>query len=310
MSGACYDALMARFGRQRLFFDIDHIGVGQDFVKVLEDAVTRCSVMLVVMGKRWPETGRVGSRRIDDPGDFVRMEVAAGLRREGLRVVPVLIQGAKMPTPASLPDELKELSRRNAIELSDVRWKDDVARLVTGLEDTVISAGPSSAGPLPPWVKWAGVAAASRCSAGAPTARSRHTPAPPRRRHRKQPRHGVADRDSEGRAGTDSVALTTHRPQCAGRRAEVAHRCRADAGRGATPGDAASGESEQYEVSYAFRSPSDGAGLSVMTARRAARTTSNSRRSASRRCACSPTASSISRCVGRRTTGWDVRAAA
>jgi hypothetical protein len=132
--GRLYDALAAHFGRQRLFFDIDHIAPGQDFVQVLESSLNRCSVLLVVIGKRWAGSGRVGTRRIDQPDDFVRLEVAAGLRRPDLRVIPVLIQGVRMPAPGSLPDDLKELARRNATELSDTRWKDDVVRLIASLD--------------------------------------------------------------------------------------------------------------------------------------------------------------------------------
>ena len=132
--GRLYDALVAHFGRQRLFFDIDHIAPGQDFVQVLDASLNRCSVLLVVIGKRWAGTGRVGGRRIDQADDFVRLEVAAGLRRKDLRVIPVLIQGMKMPSPASLPEDLKELARRNATELSDTRWKEDMARLIASLE--------------------------------------------------------------------------------------------------------------------------------------------------------------------------------
>jgi hypothetical protein len=132
--GRLYDALVAHFGRQRLFFDIDHIAPGQDFVQVLDASLNRCSVLLVVIGKRWAGTGRVGGRRIDQADDFVRLEVAAALRRQDLRVIPVLIQGTKMPSPASLPDDLKDLARRNATELSDTRWKEDIARLIASLE--------------------------------------------------------------------------------------------------------------------------------------------------------------------------------
>ncbi|MDQ2932031.1 MAG: toll/interleukin-1 receptor domain-containing protein, partial [Gemmatimonadota bacterium] len=133
--GRLYDALSAHFGRKRLFFDIDHIAPGQDFVQVLDDSLSRSSVMIVVMGKRWAGTGKIGTRRIDDPGDFVRLEVASALRRgTGLRLIPALIQGAKMPAPTSLPEELKELSRRNAIEMSDLRWREDVERLIASLE--------------------------------------------------------------------------------------------------------------------------------------------------------------------------------
>ena len=166
--GRLYDALVARFGSHRLFFDIDHIGVGQDFVQVLDDAVTRCSVLLVVMGKRWVGPGDAGARRIDDPGDFVRMEVAAGLKREGLRIIPVLVHGATMPSPESLPEDLRVLTRRNAFELSDLRWKDDVARLIDVLGR---DAGPGGPGTLrgltvPPWGKWAGAALAAALVAG------------------------------------------------------------------------------------------------------------------------------------------------
>ena len=143
--GRLYDSLSAHFGRQRLFFDIDHIAPGQDFVQVLESSLSRSSVLLVVIGKRWAGSGRVGARRIDDSGDFVRLEVARGLLRPELRVIPVLMQGARMPGPAALPDDLKDLSRRNAIELSDLRWKEDVARLISSLESTMRGEKPSAA---------------------------------------------------------------------------------------------------------------------------------------------------------------------
>ena len=143
--GRLYDALSAHFGRTRLFFDIDHIAPGQDFVRVLEDSLNRSSVMIVVMGKRWAGTGKIGSRRIDDPGDFVRLEVASGLKRPELKIVPALISGAKMLGPSALPEELKELSRRNAIELSDTRWREDVERLMASLERDMAAAAPRRA---------------------------------------------------------------------------------------------------------------------------------------------------------------------
>lgn len=187
--GRLYDALSARFGSQRIFVDIDHISPGQDFIQVVDEAVGRCAVLLVVMGKRWAGTGRVGKRRIDDPGDFVRLEVVGGLRRAGLRMIPVLVGGAKMLGPAELPEDMRDLSRRNAFELSDTRWKEDVARLTTELDRVmgptatpatpvpaiqtpVVSATPVVAQPaieipaikipaikLPPWSKWAAIGA-------------------------------------------------------------------------------------------------------------------------------------------------------
>jgi hypothetical protein len=146
--GRLYDALSARFGSQRIFVDIDHISPGQDFIQVVDDAVGRCAVLLVVMGKRWAGTGRVGKRRLDDPGDFVRLEVVGGLKRTGLRMIPVLVGGAKMLGPAELPEDMRELSRRNAFELSDTRWKEDVARLTTEL-DRVMGPTATPVTPVP-----------------------------------------------------------------------------------------------------------------------------------------------------------------
>jgi hypothetical protein len=185
--GRLYDALSSHFGSKRLFMDIDHISPGQDFVQVVDDAVTRCAILLVVMGKRWAGSGRVGRRRIDVAGDFVRLEVAGGLRRKELRVMPVLVGGATMLPPDELPEDIRELARRNAIELSDTRWKEDVARLIAELDRAlgpiVAPSTPRSMTvklptsirlptsitlptklPLPktvaPWAKWGGLAAA------------------------------------------------------------------------------------------------------------------------------------------------------
>ena len=148
--GRLYDALSAKFGPERLFVDIDHISPGQDFVQVVDDAVTRCTVLLVVMGKQWAGAGRVGKRRIDDPGDFVRLEVAGGLKRAGLKVIPVLVGGATMLSPTELPDDIRDLARRNAMELSDTRWKEDVARLVAELERVFGPTPVRSATPVAP----------------------------------------------------------------------------------------------------------------------------------------------------------------
>ena len=170
--GRLYDAMSVRFGAKRLFFDIDHIAPGQDFVKVIDDAVTRCAVILVVIGKRWVGPGKRGVRRIDDPGDFVRLEVAAGLKREGLLVIPVLVAGGQMPSPAELPDDLKDFSRRNAFELSDLRWKDDVARLIGQLETAMRTGRVRSLPAIPPIlatrpaVKWGAAAVAALLLSG------------------------------------------------------------------------------------------------------------------------------------------------
>ena len=108
--GRLYDALSAHFGRERLFFDIDHIAPGQDFVQVLEDSLNRSSVMIVVMGKRWGGTGKIGARRIDDPGDFVRARGRVRPSAPRAQADPRADPGRQNArAPRALPDDLKDL---------------------------------------------------------------------------------------------------------------------------------------------------------------------------------------------------------
>jgi len=130
-AGRLYDGLVARFGKAGVFMDIDGIEPGLDFGVRIDDAIGACSVLVVLIGDDWLEMrDDRGQRRLDDPADLVRMEVATGLRRSGLRVIPVLVEGAEMPPFERLPDDIKRLARRNALELSDARWHYDVDRLL------------------------------------------------------------------------------------------------------------------------------------------------------------------------------------
>jgi hypothetical protein len=133
---ALLQPLHERFGVERIFSDNDGIEPGQDFIDVLERELASCSVMLVVIGREWLtiRDERRQSRRLDDPRDFVRMEVATALQNEDMLVIPVLVERASMPPPEELPPDLQPLSRRNALELSDSRWKADVDRLIEILE--------------------------------------------------------------------------------------------------------------------------------------------------------------------------------
>jgi hypothetical protein len=116
--------------RAPVFRDVETIEPGMDFVEAIEKALASCAVMLVVIGPRWVSvTDAAGRRRLDDPNDYTRLEVGTALKRN-VRVIPVLVEGAVMPGADELPDELKPLARRNAIELSDKRWNYDVAQLV------------------------------------------------------------------------------------------------------------------------------------------------------------------------------------
>src|SRR5687768_3861240 len=129
-AGRLFDALTARFGTKSVFMDIDTIPPGKDFRKVIRDEVGTCDMVLVLIGKQW--SGMVdaqGHRRLEDPLDWVRVEIATALENPHIRVIPVLLHNARMPGDHELPEELKELSWRNAIELSDSRFRHDTKKL-------------------------------------------------------------------------------------------------------------------------------------------------------------------------------------
>ena len=130
-AGRLADRLVEHFGRDRIFVDIDSIAAGEDFVTVIENAVGSCEILIAVIGRNWLSAS--GTGRLDNPNDFVRLEIATALRRD-IRVIPVLVQRATMPKPQDLPDDLIKLTRRNAIELTDSRWQTDVDQLINVME--------------------------------------------------------------------------------------------------------------------------------------------------------------------------------
>jgi hypothetical protein len=133
-AGRLNDALSQHFGRDRVFMDVDSIGIGVDFVEVVENAVGSCKILIALIGKDWLDvTDKKGRRRLDNPQDLVRVEIETALKR-GIKVIPATVQDALMPSEDVLPESLVKLSRRNAIELSDSRWKYDVERLLETLE--------------------------------------------------------------------------------------------------------------------------------------------------------------------------------
>jgi hypothetical protein len=133
-AGRLYDRLTAHFGADQVFIDIDQIEPGEDFVEVINRKVGACEIAVVSIGPNWlSATDASGKRRLDDEEDFVRMEIIAALERK-IRVIPVLVGGARMPRREDLPEALAPLSRRNAIELSETRFHADVNRLIEAIE--------------------------------------------------------------------------------------------------------------------------------------------------------------------------------
>src|SRR5215213_4424199 len=140
-SGWLYDRLAERYGRARVFKDVDSLQPGDDFVAVIKAAVGSCSVLLALIGDEWlTVVDHTGRRRIDNPDDFVRIEIEAMLSR-GFTVIPILVDGARMPQPTEVPDALRPLVRRQALELSPARFDFDFSQLLAVLERILKPAG-------------------------------------------------------------------------------------------------------------------------------------------------------------------------
>lgn len=132
-AGRLFDRLTQHFARDDIFMDVAGIEPGVDFVKELDRQVAGCGVFLTVIGPDWADARNAqGTRRLDDPHDYVRVEIESALNRE-IRVIPVLVDGARMPHAEELPDSIRPLARRNAVEITHHRFGgdvDDLARVV------------------------------------------------------------------------------------------------------------------------------------------------------------------------------------
>ena len=129
------DKLQQHFGRDSVFFDIDTIPLGVDFREYIGNAVGQCDVLLAVIGDQWVRAvDAQGNRRIDNPSDFVRVEIESALKRD-IPVIPVLVGETEMPSADDLPEAIQSIVYRNATELRagrDLRQHIDL--LIQGLE--------------------------------------------------------------------------------------------------------------------------------------------------------------------------------
>jgi hypothetical protein len=136
-AGRLYDDLVAVFGSDSVFMDVAAIQPGRDFRRAIDQSLDSCAVFLCVIGKNWlTTTDASGRRRLDDPADFVRIETVAALKRD-IPVIPIQVQGATAPKPDQLPEDLKSLAYRNAMELTHPRWESDVQLLVNAVRPYV-----------------------------------------------------------------------------------------------------------------------------------------------------------------------------
>jgi hypothetical protein len=136
-AGRLYDDLIRVFGADAVFMDVSDIHPGKDFRRAIDDNVAKCAVLLAVIGPGWTTIKDAsGVRRLDQPNDFVRLEITSALTR-GIDVIPVLVHGARMPNPAELPESLQNLAYRNGVELTHTRWNSDVEVLSRALREYV-----------------------------------------------------------------------------------------------------------------------------------------------------------------------------
>ena len=142
-AGRLADALGQRLGARSVFQDVTAIGPGRDFTQAIDGALDDCDAVLVVIGPGWLTASTAeGRRRLEEPGDYVRLEVARALARDHT-VVPVLVGGGGLPALADLPPDLQELSRRQAVTLHDETWHEDVEGLVRSLRgESTTPSGP------------------------------------------------------------------------------------------------------------------------------------------------------------------------
>jgi hypothetical protein len=154
-AGWLFDRLVDHYGSAQVFKDVDSIGPGEDFAAEIRAAVGSCAVLLAVIGSRWlTAAGPDGQRRVEDPDDFVRLEIEAALAR-GTQVIPVLVDGASIPSMGQLPVTLRPLASRQALELSPRTFGSDFGRLLAALENVGKLRSASAAGRAHGHVWWA-----------------------------------------------------------------------------------------------------------------------------------------------------------
>ncbi len=134
-AGRIYDRLTAEFGADRVFMDVDDIAAGVDFEEAIQNRIGNAAAVIAIIGPKW-ETDPKATGEIDMTGgpDYVRLEIATALNAS-VRVIPILIDDAKMPTAAELPPKLQKLAKINALEIRHSRFESDVAALVDLLKD-------------------------------------------------------------------------------------------------------------------------------------------------------------------------------
>jgi uncharacterized membrane protein HdeD (DUF308 family) len=147
-AGRVCDLLRQELGSDLLFMDVDAIRLGVNFVKVLGEEVAKCDVLLAIMGAGWLDArDEDGHRRLDNPHDFIRVEIAAALKRD-IPVIPIVLEGTRVPRVDQLPDDLRDLAVRNALAVHHASFHSDMARLIRELKGPQSPEQPAPATPF------------------------------------------------------------------------------------------------------------------------------------------------------------------
>lgn len=128
-AGRIYDNLLLYFDKNQIFIDVDSIGLGDDFIDYVENSIKNCDVLLAIIGSKWLEIIKQKTNQID----FVRLEIAAALKNN-IKIIPILVEDAKMPSIDDLPEEIKFLSRKNAFLLSHISFNNQIEKLAVNLK--------------------------------------------------------------------------------------------------------------------------------------------------------------------------------
>ena len=141
-TGRIADRLQLQFGSESIFYDVDTIPLGIDFKEYLNDRLDKCDIFLAIIGDGWVSAENAdGGKRLEDPRDNVRLEVATALKRQDIPVVPVLVGTVGVPMETELPNDLKALADRNGIAVrSDADFDGQVGRLIAAIEQRIGSS--------------------------------------------------------------------------------------------------------------------------------------------------------------------------
>ncbi len=134
LAGRIYDWLEREFGHDKIFMDVDAIRLGVNYITALNEEVAKCDVLIALIGRDWLDArNSAGNRRLDNPDDFVRNEIATALQRQ-IPVIPILIDGTKVPKADDLPPNIQELALRQGLEVRHATFKADIDKLVRQLK--------------------------------------------------------------------------------------------------------------------------------------------------------------------------------